>query len=429
MPKRTDGLSEKTDGRTKSKRILFTVKGIAALPIPKEGRTTVYDAHRDANGLAIRLDANGRRTFFWFRSVLNRPTFRSLGTFPATPIDEARNRARDFTGKLERWRASGYQGANPFEEPEAEPTLAGLVTAYIEKRVLVHAARPEKAAKECKRMLNVYLSQWKDRKLSMIREADVKRLHREIAEDHGQTMADRVTQYLRRIFFWAINKEKIFAGANPATNIEYYGCKSRERFLGDVDGDELPRLFQAMKKVQKTNPDLVDFVKLSLWTEGRRSDIHSMRWEDVSLDGDNVWRIPSAKGDKQYRVPLTDEAVATLKARWQSRKSQTWVFPSAKSTTGHIVEPKRGWKSLVKRAGIGNIRIHDLRRTLASWQAGLGTSLAIIGKGLGHKAGSSATAIYGRLQLDPVRKNMSAATAAIVAASKRKPKALASVNV
>ena len=66
-----------------------------------------------------------------------------------------------------------------------------------------------------------------------------------------------------------------------------------------------------------------------------------------------------------------------------------------------------------------DLRIHDLRRTLGSWQAKPGASLTIIGKSLNHKA-HQATAIYARLDLDPVRQSVNTATAAMLEAASLK---------
>ena len=86
------------------------------------------------------------------------------------------------------------------------------------------------------------------------------------------------------------------------------------------------------------------------------------------------------------------------------------------------MEPKKAWARLLERAGIENLRIHDLRRTLGSWQAKTGASLAIVGKSLNHKSHST-TAIYARLDLDPVRESVDRATGAILAAAGLKPSA------
>ena len=73
-------------------------------------------------------------------------------------------------------------------------------------------------------------------------------------------------------------------------------------------------------------------------------------------------------------------------------------------------------------ARIKDIRMHDLRRTMGSWQARTGASLLIIGKSLGHKS-QQATAVYARLDMDPVREAMETATAAMLQAAKQKPTA------
>jgi len=398
--------------RKPTQRKTFTVKEIEKIRTPKSGRIHFYDTRGD---LGLRIDANGRRTFFWFKSANGSPVFRSLGTFPATSIDEARSRARDLTSSLERWRAAKYQGPNPFETPDEEPTFGSLVDAYVEKRIKTHATHPAQAARHIEWMMGKYLASWRGKKLATIQERDVRRLHREIGEAHGRVMADRIVQFIRRVFFWGIKKEKLFTGSNPAANIEFYGCASRERFLS---GDELAALFAAMK--EEPNRDLVDVVNLALWTSARRGDVLSMRWRDISLD-DNAWHIPTPKG-KPYAVPLTNEAVEILRSRRAySQKESEFVFPSD-GRTGHLVEVKRSWQQLLKRAGISDCRFHDVRRTAASWAAGLGTSLAIIGRQLGHAPGSSATSVYARLDLSPVRASMqNAANAMLAAAKERKP--------
>lgn len=125
-----------------------------------------------------------------------------------------------------------------------------------------------------------------------------------------------------------------------------------------------------------------------------------------------VWRIAKTKNGTPQTVTLSPEAVMVLEAR---KDGGVFVFPGD-GVTGHIVEPKKAWATLLKTAGIVNLRIHDLRRTLGSWQARTGASLPIIGKSLNHKT-HQATAIYARLDLDPVRQSVNTATAAIMKAA------------
>ena len=108
-----------------------------------------------------------------------------------------------------------------------------------------------------------------------------------------------------------------------------------------------------------------------------------------------------------------------LRRRWEERREgDVYVFASV-GRTGHLVEPKGAWARILRRAGIGDLRIHDLRRTLGSWQAAAGVSLPIIGKSLGHKS-AAATQVYSRLSLEPVAAAVDLAAMAIVRASAKK---------
>jgi integrase len=86
-----------------------------------------------------------------------------------------------------------------------------------------------------------------------------------------------------------------------------------------------------------------------------------------------VWAIPAAKfkTGKPLVIPLAPQAVEVLEARKRAYGHTGYVFPST-GKTGHLVEPKAGWARLLKRAGLENLRLHDLRHTLASWQVAQG---------------------------------------------------------
>lgn len=113
-----------------------------------------------------------------------------------------------------------------------------------------------------------------------------------------------------------------------------------------------------------------------------------------------------------------------------------WVFPSDRKgrKTGelsHLSNPKEAWKRLLKRAGIKDLRIHDLRRTAGSYMAIQGVSPTIIGKALGHRS-QAATAMYARLTQDPARQAMIKAQEALTQTKaktiRRKGGSVASLN-
>ena len=94
-----------------------------------------------------------------------------------------------------------------------------------------------------------------------------------------------------------------------------------------------------------------------------------MCWKDISLQR-CVWHIEDTKNGESHNVPLTDEAIQILKRRKANAES-IFVFPG-NGKAGHLADPKKAWKRILSHAEIEDLRIHDLRRTLGSWQAGLG---------------------------------------------------------
>ena len=80
------------------------------------------------------------------------------------------------------------------------------------------------------------------------------------------------------------------------------------------------------------------------------------------------------------------------------------MFP-AESASGHLVDPKKAWKRILNRAEIEDLNMHDLRRTMGSYQTIGGANSFIVAKSLGHKSIKS-TEIYARLNIDPVRESM-----------------------
>jgi integrase len=157
-----------------------------------------------------------------------------------------------------------------------------------------------------------------------------------------------------------------------------------------------------------------DYIFLALLTGARRRNVQSMRWDEIDWN-QATWIIPAekAKSKKPNRVMLSPIALTVLENRKLASTSE-WIFPG-RGTSGHLEEPKKAWRRILKAASITDLRLHDLRRTLGSWQAATGASLPIIGKSLGHTS-LEATQIYARLDLDPVRASVNKATDAMLQA-------------
>ena len=236
-------------------------------------------------------------------------------------------------------------------------------------------------------------------------------MHLKVGNENGIYAANRLLALITVIFNKAIEWGSDIK--NPAINIQKFKESSRARFL---QADELPRFFEAL--AQEPNKAIKDYIMISLLTGARKMNVLQMRWEQINFN-QKIWTIPKTKNGEEHTIPLLQPVIDILNER---KNNGEWIFPS-KSTAGHLVDPKKAWANLLKRAEIKNLRLHDLRRSLGSWQAATGASLSIIGKTLAHK-NVSTTAIYARLNIDPVRDSLEKATTAILSYSKQKPVAV-----
>jgi integrase len=381
----------------KDNKINFTKANIQNLPLPKVGKINYfYDVQ--VNGLGIMVFASNTKTFFLYKRINGKPDKIKLGRFPEISVEQARKATYALINKIS-------DGIDPKQEKEkiaGEMSFSQIFDEFMEK----HSKPHKKSWKDDQDKYRLYLSVLAKKKISLITKADVLELQTSWSKNSGIYTANRLLALLSTVFNFAINNFALSV-ANPCLGIKKFKEKSRERF---IQGDEILRFFQALN--QEPNEVFRDFFYICLLTGARRRNVQSMNWQDVNFNR-NEWKIIETKNGESQVIPLIPQAVSILKAR-HDNKASDFVFPSDLSKAGHIEEPKKAWKRILKAAGIEDLRIHDLRRTLGSWQAATGANSYIIGKSLGHKT-QSATAIYARLNIDPVRESVERAADAMFA--------------
>jgi len=382
-----------------TRRVAFTQGSVERFACPAgKDRVWLYDVKQP--GLALMVTRTGSKAFYVYRKVKGRPQRYRIGAFPDIGVDQARTQAKATVGDIAK-------GIDPQASKKAARakglTLGGLWDWFLE-----HHAKPRKRSwRDDENRYTNHLKPWASKRLDDITQPDVTALHHRVAKKTSQPTANRVLALLSTMFNKA--PQVGWTGPNPCRGVSKFAEASRERYLRP---DEMGAFLTALEAPDTSN-DWRDFFKLCLFSGGRRGNVLSMRWHELDLTAGR-WTIPASKfkNKKASTVYLSALALEVLKGR-QANGSE-WVFPGP-GKSGHLVWPEGPWKALCTRAGVADLRIHDLRRTLGSWQAAGGASLPVIGKSLGHKS-VQATAVYARLDLDPVRASVDAATAAMLAA-------------
>lgn len=376
----------------------FTVSYLNSLPNAEKGkRYVVYD--KKIPQLSVRVTDAGTKSFLIQKRQGSSILKITLGKFPQMTIDQARKKCLEQLSSL-------ASGKNPNVEKRnlrKEITLGDLFKIYMERYSKIKKISWKYDEVEIPK----FLSKWFGRKISDISKTNVLKLHEEITRNNGSYQANRLLERLKSMYNRAI--EWGWDGINPCNGIKKNREYKRDRF---VKPKEFPSFFEALQSEESAVAR--NYIWLSLLTGARKSNVLAMRWEDIDFEL-KVWKIPQTKNGDPLNVPLTEEAITILKSIEQVSE---WVFPSPKDINKHFVDPKKAWHRILKKAGINDLRIHDIRRTLASYQAIAGAPLNIIGKSLGHKT-SAATEIYARLTTDPVRSSMEKATQMMLSYDKK----------
>ena len=330
----------------------------------------------------------------------------TLGSTETLSLREAREMASEKRREINL----GEDPVTKAKQFRDEDTLNQLFEAWIEgpakmaKTKKGLAPRSKRNIEEDRRRYSLYLKEpFGTKKLSWFTTTRIRKWHHQLLTKPKQrgngtispTTANQAFSLLRRIFN-TMRPEL----DNPCTGISKFREQSRERFL---QPDEMKRFFAALHH-PGTSELLRDYVLISLFTGARRSNVLSMMWSEISFNR-ALWTIPASKSKNRdaMTIPLVDNALEILKHRKQLSAS-VFVFPG-KGAKGHYTEPKKAWKTLLKRSDLKDVRLHDLRRTMGSYQTMTGASTAVVGKTLGHSSPAS-TAVYARLNLDPVRASM-----------------------
>ncbi len=383
----------------KTERIHFNEKTIASLPLPtkEEGTKIYYDT--GCENLSLIVSYGGSKTYYFLKFFQKRPLRIKIGKTSERKLIEA----RDEVTRLNCMVAEGKRPTNQRLDMLKDVTIKEMYEQHYKPKHSEVYKRAKSISNDDK-IFDLYLKKIHNRQLQSLSKNELTGFISDLMRNKSVYTANRTLALLSHMYAkaieWYIVPESF---KNPTKGIKKFPEKSRDRFMS---GDEIRRFFLELSNSE--NPMFVNYVLLSLFLGQRRNNILSMRWSDVNFEQSTI-RFEETKNGESLTVPLTIQAEKLLRNMYNNRTSDEWIFPSPNSATGHYQEPKTAWKGLLKRAGIDNLRIHDLRRTMGSYQAISGTSELIIGRSLGHKS-LTATQIYARLSDDPVRESMQRST-------------------
>ena len=358
-----------------SKQFRFTKRDLENLPPQTRDAAAREAEYSDTEciGLKCLVNRTGRKFLYLRYTFHRRRRAIKIGEFPSTSLAEARQRANEFKGQIDR-------GADPQAEKQrvlAIPTFK----AFALETYMPYAENVKRSHKDDRSRLDHHLLP-RFGKLTL-NEITAQQLQVFLADTKKRGLApatvNRVRSLLQRMFNLAVQwgiLEK-----NPAQGIpKFQENNQRQRFLGP---EEIQAFIVAL--AEEPNRQAADFIQLLLLTGARLGELLDAVHEDLDLDA-GLWRIPRSKSGRSRMVVL-NETAKTLFARQPHRDDNAYVFPgSIKYRNARMAPPQKAFERIKEHAGLRDLRLHDLRHSFASLAVGAGATLYDVQKILGHSS-------------------------------------------
>ena len=325
----------------------------------------------DLKGFGLRVSPKGRKTYIVQYRHAGRTQRIRIGQHGRITAFDARRDAQILLGEI----AQGQSPAKAAKAFRESPTLTYVAERFMREHVNVRL-KPSTQS-DYKRNIRAYiLPALGSRRVADISHKDIHELHHKMRETPIQ--ANRTVSALSKIFNLCEKWGYRDGAVNPCTQIERYKEKARNRFL---DRAELERLWNTLEAVGDSgdlSPYAVSAFKLLILTGCRLGEIRTMKWE--YLKGNRVAFPDTKTGYK--RVPFNNDAMAVLSQIPRKPYNDYVICGDVEGQP--IVNLQKAWRHVRKRAGLEDVKIHDLRHTFASHAVMGGTPLAIVSKLLGH---------------------------------------------
>ncbi|MDP0927963.1 tyrosine-type recombinase/integrase [Paracoccus onubensis] len=355
----------------------------AATPTNKE--FFIWD--EELKGFGLRVYPSGRKMYLAQFRTGGRLRRINIGLHGAVTPDLARTEAMKHLSGVRL----GADPAGERDRRKASPTVKEFGTRFLSDHVALHCKA--KTHREYQRAFDLYINpKFGSHRITDISRTDVVRLHQSMKQTPYQ--ANRTVAILSVMFTvahsWGIRTD----GMNPCWKVKRYREEKRERYLIP---DELARLGKVLDEA-RDEPEAVNCIRLLLLTGCRLSEIQTLKWDYVDYTV-GVLRLPDSKTGAKL-VPIGKAAIEVLKNILKV-EGNPYVI-TGRIEGQHLTDMQKPWRRLRKRAGLDDLRIHDLRHSFASDALQLGQDLTMIGRLLGHTQVQT-TARYAHLKTDPIR--------------------------
>jgi integrase len=345
------------------------------------GKTEAIKFDDDVPGFGVRIREGGSKTYVFQYKIGIKQRRMALGPVTAIDIGKARDIAKDLYARVRL--GDDPAGEKADAKVKAAETLEAAITLFLARQQ--RRLKPRSLV-EVERHLLVHAKPLRGLQLAKVERRSIASLLSKIAQTSGAVTANRVRATLSALCSWAIQQGML--EFNPVTGTSREPEKSRDRVLS---ANELKLIWGALE-----NDHFGSIIKLLMLTGLRASEVAGLRWSEIH---DEMIVLPSerTKNGRSHIVPLTQPAHAIIAAQ-PKRADRDLVFGLGEGAfTGWGKCRERLNEKIAKAAHkpLPHWTPHDIRRSVATHLAELGTAPHVIESVLNHVTGSHRAGVSG----------------------------------
>ena len=235
-------------------------------------------------------------------------------------------------------------------------------------------------------------------------------MHVKLRQGLAHSTINHQLNLLQGIFRYGMKRG--WARVNPVASVERPRGADVEPDIRYLTVDELEALVRAVPGDELGATDRALYVTAAM-TGARQGELCALRWRDVDWEAGVVrvrrsysrgrWTTPKSRRSSRA-IPLADRVAAALELLFQGsafRGDDDLVFCHPRTGSPYDASKlRKRFKAALRRAGVREIRFHDLRHTFGTSMASAGAPLRAVQEWLGHRD-YRATAIYADYAPDP----------------------------
>ncbi len=337
--------------------------------LPGRRKTDYFDSGQ--RGFMLEVRCSGGKTYYQrYTDERGRERQYKIGPVDVLSLDQARRKGRQIC-------AEALLGADP-QQKRREMRAVPQLSHFVHERYLPFVQTYKNSWQTDETVLRIHILP----KLGSLALDEIKTdaiselINRMRADSYAAGTMNRVIVILRYIYNLARKWKVPGVIENPAAGLTAGPDVQRNRFLSEEEAENLVRAIHIDE-----NQTAARSIMLLLLTGARRNEVTFAKWDYVDWKNKTLL-VPKSKSGRARVIALNQSAIALLTATPRI-EGNPYIFPSPVTgrPSASLFFP---WDRIRERAGLPDVRLHDLRHSFASFLVNRGVSLYVVQGLLGH---------------------------------------------